>query len=173
MLALGMLDSLNLVPFGTDHGFLLLAPNAPLRSVVTALAPAAVPPAPISAATREAPRHRAAARYLWSMLLARIYEAFPLLCSICRASMRVIALVNNPAAVSKILDHIGESTQPPHIVPARGAPLWEMAMVAKQARNDPQRDSSAQSAPEIEFDQASPGRSGTVENQDEPPLVKG
>jgi len=31
--------------------------------------------------------------------------------------------------------------------------LWEAAAAAEQARNDPQWDSSAQPAPEIEFDQ--------------------
>ena len=144
----------------------MLAPNAPLRAVVTALAPAAVSPAPAlcvpgmplrgpatSAATREESRHRTVARYLWAMLLARIYEAFPLQCPICHASMRIIAFVNDLTAVGKVLDHIGESTQPPRIAPARGPPLWEAAAAAEQAENDPQWDSSAQSTPEIEFDQ--------------------
>lgn len=49
----------------------VLAPKAPLRSVVTALAPAAVAPATTSAATREEPRHRAVARYLWAALQAQ------------------------------------------------------------------------------------------------------
>ena len=52
----------------------VLAPNAPLRPVVTALAPAAVPPAPASAASSAEPRHPAVSRYLLAMLLARIYE---------------------------------------------------------------------------------------------------
>jgi hypothetical protein len=131
----------------------VLAPNAPLRSVVTALAPAAVPPAPTSVATSEEPRHRAVARYLWAILLARLYEAFPLLCPICHGQMRIIAFVNDAGTVKKILDHIGESTQPPRISPARGPPLWEAAAAAEQAENDPQWDSLAQSAPEMEFDQ--------------------
>ena len=67
--------------------------------------------------------------------------------------MRIIAFVNDPAAVSKILDRIGESTQPPRIAPARGSPLWEAAAAAGQAENDPQWDSLAKPAPEIEFDQ--------------------
>jgi hypothetical protein len=50
------------------------APNAPLRSVVTALAPAAVPPAPTSAATREELHHRAVARYLWAMPMEKYSE---------------------------------------------------------------------------------------------------
>jgi hypothetical protein len=49
----------------------VLAPNAPLRAAVTALAPMPVP-AP-AAGTSDATPHRAAAHYLWAMLLARIY----------------------------------------------------------------------------------------------------
>jgi len=94
----------------------VLAPNAPLRAAVTALAPAAVPPAPTSAAHDAQPCYRAAARYLWAMLLARIYEAFPLLCPICHAEMRIIAFINEAATVKKILDHIGEATQPAKIL---------------------------------------------------------
>ncbi|MDP3539992.1 MAG: transposase [Azonexus sp.] len=106
----------------------VLAPNASLRAVLTALAPAAVPPAPAlcvpgmplrgpatSAASREEPRHRAVARYLWAILLARIYEALPLSCPICHSQMRIIAFINDAGTVKKILDHIGESTQPPRI----------------------------------------------------------
>jgi hypothetical protein len=62
----------------------VLAPNAPMRAAVTALAPlATIPTAPVvdvDADTNTAPesKSRAVARYLWAMLLARIYEAFPL-----------------------------------------------------------------------------------------------
>ena len=133
----------------------MLAPNAPLRAAVTALAPAAVPPAPTSVANDEEPRHRTAARYLLAMLLARIYEAFPLVCPICHAQMCIIAFIDEAATVKKILDHIGEATQPPRISPARGPPLWEAAAGAEPAGNEPQWDVSAQPGPEIEFDQRS------------------
>ena len=109
-------------------------------AVVTAHAPAAVPPAP-TFATREEPRHRAIARYLWARLLARIYEALPLSCPICHSQMRIIAFINDTGTVGKILNHIGESTQPPRIAPARGPPLWVAA--AEQAENDREWDSSA------------------------------
>jgi hypothetical protein len=112
---------------------------------------AAVPPAP-TFATREEPRHRAAASSLWAILLARIYEALPLQCPICRSQMRIIAFINDASTVKKILDHIGESTQPPRIAPAREPPLWEAA-AEDQAENDPQRDQAAQPGPEDEFDQ--------------------
>jgi Putative transposase len=48
----------------------VLAPNAPLRAAVTALAPVPVP-APAAGTPEDAP-HRAAARYLWAMLLAHL-----------------------------------------------------------------------------------------------------
>lgn len=93
------------------------------------------------------------ARYLWAILLARIYEALPLSCLICHSQMLIIAFIKDTGTVKKILDHIGESTHPPRIAPACGPPLWEAAAAAEQAEKDPQWDSSAQPAPEIEFDQ--------------------
>ena len=66
----------------------VLAPNSPLRPAVTALAPeAAAPLAEAKTALETAADdpsemiRRSPARYLWAMLLARIYEAFPLTCS--------------------------------------------------------------------------------------------
>jgi hypothetical protein len=133
----------------------VLAPNASLRAAVTAMAPVQVtaPPPAVAANTEEEPRHRAASHYLWAMLLARIYEVFPLACPICHAQMRIIAFIDNASTVRKILDHIGESTQPPRIAPARGPPLWEAAKASEQAGNDPLWDMSAQPEPEFEFDQ--------------------
>ena len=53
----------------------VLAPNAPWRAAVTALAPKPVPPVPApAAATPEQAPHRAAARYLWALLLAREWD---------------------------------------------------------------------------------------------------
>ena len=52
--------------------------------------------------------------------------------------MRIIAFINDAGAVNKILDHIGESTRPPRIAPARGPPLWAAAAAAQQAEKDSQ-----------------------------------
>ncbi len=130
----------------------VLAPNASLRSAVAALAPAAVPPAPASVASSGEPCQRAVSRYLWAMLLARIYEVLPLSCPICHSQMRIIAFINDAGTVGEILNHIGESTQPPRSAPARGPPLWEAA-AAEQLESHPRWGSSAQSAPGSEFDQ--------------------
>ncbi len=70
----------------------------------------------------------------------------------CHTGMRTIAFVNDASTVKKILDHIGESTRPPRIAPARGPPLRGAAAAAEQAENDREWDWSAQSTPEIEFD---------------------
>ena len=59
------------------------------------------------------------------MLIARIYEVFRLLCPLCDGQMRLIAFITNGAEVRKILEHIGVDSEPPHITPARGPPLWE------------------------------------------------
>jgi len=137
----------------------VLAPNAPLRAAVTALAsegpavqllPSAEPSAEESAATL----HRSPARYLWAMLLARIYEVFPLTCPKCGTEMRIIAFITEAAPVQQILDHIGEPATPPRIAPARGPPSWDDdsgAIFLDEERFA--ADPLAQPEPDDEFDQ--------------------
>ena len=90
----------------------MLAPNAPLRAALPALARAQAEPAlaatekpitvmaaPAPSAPRASPEqaaepiHRRAARYAWALLLARIYKVFPLLCPKCGGEMRLIAFI--------------------------------------------------------------------------------
>jgi len=129
--------------------FGVLAPNAPLRAAVTALAPEATtaPPAPNQEPAAEAAPRRAA-RYSWALLLARIYEVFPLLCPMCGAEMRIIAFIVDRAIVRDILVHLGEPTAPPPIAPARGPPLWDLPDAGAGGFAP-----HAQPAPEYEFDQ--------------------
>ncbi len=86
------------------------------------------------------------------MLLARIYEVFPLTCAFCHAEMRIIAFITEPRTVRQILDHLGEPSRPPRFAPARGPPLWEVVAAAPPAANDPRWEQD-QPLPEIEFDQ--------------------
>jgi hypothetical protein len=84
------------------------------------------------------------------MLLARIYEVFPLLCTRCGEPVRIIAFITDVGSVQWILEHIGEPTQPPRIAPAaRGPPDWEGDFDTRE------RDTFAWSEPlpEYEFDQ--------------------
>jgi hypothetical protein len=140
----------------------VLAPNAPLRGQVTALAgvPDGTPAADVtgSIAATTAPSRssegtaeailRRAARYAWALLLARIYEVFPLVCPRCGGEMRIIAFINDAGAVREILTHLGEPTSPPRLMKARAPPLWEM-----QGANMGEDEAQAQSAPEYQFDQ--------------------
>jgi hypothetical protein len=150
----------------------VLAPNASLRGQVTALAgvpdgtPAAtatesiaataapsVTPGRSSKGTEETSGEadairRRVARYAWALLLARIYQVFPLVCPRCGGEMRIIAFIIDAGAVCDILTHLGEPTSPPRLMRARAPPLWEM-QGATMGEDDPQ----AQSAPEYEFDQ--------------------
>jgi hypothetical protein len=153
----------------------VLAPNSPLRSAVTALAapmqhaapqaqtattseglpglvPAgnATPPTPEPVQPKRSPAH-----YLWAVLIARIYEVFPLLCPMCAGQMRIIAFITHSADIRRILDHIGVESQPPLIAPARGPPLWDAcdAQAGEGTQIEPDWDLAAQPAPDYEVDQ--------------------
>ena len=78
---------------------------------VTALTPATAPTPPPEPPAAE-PAHRRAARYAWAMLLARIYEVFPLVCPLCGAEMRIIAFLTDPVAMRAILAHSGLRVRP-------------------------------------------------------------
>ncbi len=123
-----------------------------MRAAVTALALAAATtpsaPAPNPQPATE-PAHRRAARYAWALLLARIYEVFPLVCPTCGGAMRILAFITDAPTVRAILAHLGEPTAPPRIPPARGPPLWEAADVAQDSPPDP----ALQPAPAYAFDQ--------------------
>ena len=157
--------------------FGVLAPNSPLRAAVTAMAlPAPAQPAMAqaeSATTGEGvpgvaplgnalqtqpepmPAKRSPAHYLWAALIARIYEVFPLLCPICGGPMRIIAFITHSADIRHILDHIGVESEPPHIAPARGPPLWDAcdAPVGQAVEVEPDWDLATQTEPEFDVDQ--------------------
>ena len=159
--------------------FGVLAPNSPLRAAVTALATPAQPAkqvvvqtepanmsegapgvAPlghaISPTPEPAPPKRSKAHYLWAVLIARIYEVFPLLCPLCGGQMRLIAFITEGVQIRKILDHIGVDSEPPHISPARGPPLWDDCdtQMDDGAQIEPADwDLAAQPAPDYEVDQ--------------------
>ena len=127
------------------HG--VFAPNAPLRSLVTARAhqdnaaaavqdavpdlplPAPLPPT-ASPEKPDVPAPKASASgssrpSRWAALLARIYEVFPLICPACGTALTFIAFLTDPVPITRILAHIGEPTSPPLIHPARAPPQTE------------------------------------------------
>ena len=50
----------------------------------------------------------ARARATWARLIRKVYEADPLECPKCKGPMRVIALIENPAIIQRILEHLGQ-----------------------------------------------------------------
>jgi hypothetical protein len=110
----------------------------------------AIPPTPEPAPSKRSPAH-----YLWALLIARIYEVFPLLCPTCGGQMRLIAFITHSVDIRQILDHIGVDSEPPHISPARGPPLWDDcdAQADDGAKIEPDWDLAAQPAPNYEVDQ--------------------
>jgi hypothetical protein len=74
---------------------------------------------------------------------------------ICGGQMRLIAFIPHCADIGQILDHIGVESEPPHITPARGPPLWEQcdAQMSVEMPGEPDWDMAAQSAPDYEVDQ--------------------
>ena len=72
-----------------------------------------------------------AARYRWAELLRRIFEVDPLACPRCRGPMRILAVLTDPAVITRILapraraaEAVRRSRSPPHERrrPARAQP---------------------------------------------------
>ena len=86
-------------------------------------------PAPLPAGDPAQRPERSPARILWALLLARIYEIFPLRCAQCGGEMRLIAFVTDAAAMKSILGHLAQpplhlkcpGTWPPAVVPGARA----------------------------------------------------
>ena len=145
----------------------VLAPNSPFRASVTAMAGQSVAQGAIKIQTKnnndkpvvqepENKPKRSPNRYFWAMLLARIYNLFPLLCPECGAEMCVIAVIQDKPVINKVLVSVGEATQPPllrpigsalGVSPARGPPSWD------DYNQDEPADENGQSVPEYEFNQ--------------------
>jgi hypothetical protein len=72
----------------------------------------------------------AAAKVPWVPLITRVYDVDPLVCSRCAGSMRIIAFMEQPAVIEKILRHLAlrsalswsKGPAPAHSPPA-GYPL--------------------------------------------------
>jgi hypothetical protein len=50
--------------------------------------------------------------------------------------MRILAFIQDPPVIEKILRHIGEPTQAPEVLPARAPPQSEMEFSPEQAPDD-------------------------------------
>ena len=102
------------------HG--VLAPHAKLR--------AAIVPIPAHTTTGHAGEcaqaHGAPARMSWARLLKRVFDIDVERC-VCGGKLRIIAAIEEPAVIERILTHLGLSAQPPPRTPARRVDLFQAA----------------------------------------------
>ena len=99
------------------HG--VLAPNAKLRSQVVP-----VPPARATVGEGDCTHaHSAPLRMAWARLLKRVFDIDIEQCQ-CGGKLKLIAVIEEPTVIEKILKHIGLDPQPPPRTPARRRAEW-------------------------------------------------
>ena len=87
---------------------------------------------------------------LWAMLIARIYEVFPLICPQCGGELKIVAFLTEADPIQRILIYIGEPATPPRIAPARAPPDWLEADFDQTILDESEE---AEPVPDFEFDQ--------------------
>lgn len=58
----------------------------------------------------------------WARLLARVFNIDVETCTKCGGNMKIIAAIEDPKVIRKILNHKGLPSKPPPLHPARGPP---------------------------------------------------
>ncbi|TMB39514.1 MAG: hypothetical protein E6J55_22660 [Deltaproteobacteria bacterium] len=115
------------------HG--VLAPNAPWRQAVVVRGGEGSTAAPANAgpcatpvedlASDKAKPGRARPKYrAWAELMHRAFEADVLACPRCGGRMVVLATIEDPAVIRRILTHLGASMEPGEALPAARASPW-------------------------------------------------
>ncbi len=101
------------------HG--VLAPNARLR--------AAIVPGPPENTSEHAAEHAhgAPARMSWARLLRRVFDFDIEHCPNCGGALKIIAAIEDPAVIAKILTHLGLPARAPPRAPARPLALFQAA----------------------------------------------
>ena len=108
---------LNLIRF---HG--VPAPNAKLR-------PQIIPGKPLSVSDDlgEATHQPASAHMSWARLLKRVFDIDIEHCLHCGGTLKIIAAIEDPTVITKILAHLGLPTRAPPRTPAQPLDLFETA----------------------------------------------
>jgi len=103
---------------GRFHG--VLAPNAKLRSEII--------PSPAERATEASTDDaHAPARMSWARLLKRVFDIDIEHCPNCGGRLKIIAAIEDPPVIVKILSHLGLPTRAPPRAPAKRFDLFQTA----------------------------------------------
>jgi hypothetical protein len=52
-------------------------------------------------------------RKAWARLLSKVYEIYPMVCPGCGSEMKVIAVIQEPTEIERILKHLEKQGRPP------------------------------------------------------------
>jgi hypothetical protein len=107
------------------HG--VLAPNAGLR--------AAIVPGPVQNPIEHAEEHaRTSARMGWARLLKRVFDIDLEHCPQCGGEFKIIAAIEEPAVIVRILTHLGLPARAPPRSPARALSFFQTARQSRRER---------------------------------------
>ena len=106
------------------HG--LLAPNAKLRKAVMPVPPVATAPAHAGDCDH-LPAASAKGRIRWAHLLKQVFDIDIEQCPHCGGQLKLIAAIEEPTAIARILTHLGLPAQPPPRAPAVRVDLLQAA----------------------------------------------
>ncbi len=63
----------------------------------------------------------------WARLLKRVFDIDIERCQACGGKLKIIAVIEEPALIERILTHLGLSAQPPPRTPARRVDIFQAA----------------------------------------------
>ena len=102
-----------------------------------AASPRGTPPLPSTAEDVEPEKRVRKSGYRpWAELLQRTFSVDVLVCPSCQGRMRLLAVVKNPASITRYLAAAGELTDVPSRAPGRGPPYWKSRVLRRQALGD-------------------------------------
>ena len=107
------------------HG--VLAPNARLRKAVVPVPPQTVITPAHAGDCAYTPTGSAQSRMIWARLLKRVFDIDIEHCPHCGGQLKLIAAIEEPAAIQRILTHLGLAARPPPRAPARRVDLLQAA----------------------------------------------
>jgi Putative transposase len=71
----------------------------------------------------------------WLELLKRTFQ-IDLRCPTCQGPMKLVAMVTEERSIARFLRSLGEPTEAPPRVPARGPPYWKSTVLRRMSRGD-------------------------------------